>query len=196
MTDITVPPKRYKIIYADPAWKFKNWTYGVSGTEARRKQLGRPPYPTMSIDELKAIRVQDIASRDSILLMWVTSPKLVEGLELIKAWGFTFKTVAFCWVKLNKVDMKPITGMGYHTRSGMELCLLATRGSGVPRRDATIKQVIFEPRTEHSVKPKIVYNLITRLYGNVPRVELFARNTWEGFDAWGNEVENTIKFEL
>jgi len=119
--------------------------------------------------------------------MWATMPKLDECFEVISAWGFTYKTCAFTWVKKNKVSDSWFFGMGRWTRSNAELCLLATRGN--PQRiNAGISSVIDTPIEEHSKKPDVVRNKIVELCGDIPRIELFARDKKEGWDCWGNEA--------
>ncbi len=175
---------KYKIIYADPAWRYndKSKSHG-GGAESH--------YPTMSISEMCAMSVKDIVDTDAVLLMWVTMPMLEVSFEVIKAWGFKYKTCAFTWVKTNK-DGSIYMGMGRHTRGNAEICLLATKGKGVPRINAGIKNSHLFPRGKHSAKPEQFRTMITELYGELPRVELFARSESEGWDVWGNEVKTNI----
>lgn len=162
-----------------------------------QKGLGRSAeshYPTMNIEDIKALPVADIAEKDCALFLWVTFPCLLEGFEVIRAWGFTYKTVAFVWVKQNKKSDSLFWGMGYWTRSNVELCILATKGS--PKRvDAGVHQVVVSHIEEHSRKPGEVHERIRRLMGDVPKIELFARRKAEGFDVWGNEVDSDIEFK-
>lgn len=123
-----------------------------------------------------------------MLLLWVTAPCFEEGLELIKAWGFTYKTVGFTWVKLNKKSNKFFMGMGYYTRSNAEYCLLATRGKVLERKSHSVSSVLCTHIEEHSKKPDITRERIEELFGNIPRIELFARQYADGWDCWGNEV--------
>lgn len=122
------------------------------------------------------------------MLLWVTAPCFEEGLELIKAWGFTYKTVGFTWVKLNKKSNKFFMGMGYYTRSNAEYCLLATRGKVLERKSHSVSSVLCTHIEEHSKKPDITRERIEELFGNIPRIELFARQYADGWDCWGNEV--------
>lgn len=177
--------KKYKVIYADPPWKYqdKSKSHG-GGAESH--------YPCMSIKEICALPIKDIADDNSVLLMWVTMPMLEVSFEVIKAWGFKYKTCAFTWIKTNK-DGSIYMGMGRHTRGNAEVCLLATRGKGVPRIDAGIKNSHLFKRTKHSEKPHEFRTMITKLYGNdIPRVELFAREKVVFWDSWGNEVKSDI----
>ena len=177
--------KKYGAILADPPWQYRVYS---------KKGLGRSAeshYPTMNIEDIKALPVADIADKDCALFLWVTFPCLQEGLDVIKAWGFTYKTVAFAWVKQNKKADSLFWGMGYWTRSNVELCLLATKGK--PKRvDAGVHQVVISHIEEHSRKPLEVHRRIECLMGTVPKIELFARRKTAGFDVWGNEVESDI----
>ena len=145
----------------------------------------------MSIDELCALPVETLAEKDCLLFLWATFPQLPEALRLIRAWGFTFKTVAFVWLKLNKKSPTWFYGLGYWTRGNAEICLLAKRGKP-KRRSAGVHQFIISPVEEHSKKPDVTRDKIIELAGNLPRVELFARQKTPGWDVWGNEVESTL----
>lgn len=178
--------KKYKIIYADPPWSFK--TYSEKGKE---KKSAERHYLTMNKEAIQNLPVQQIADEDCVLLLWVTFPCLEEGLELIKRWGFTYKTCGFSWVKRNKKADSWFWGLGYWTRSNNELCLLATRGN--PKRVSKSVHQIIDARIEHhSKKPDVVRQRIVELMGDLPRVELFARQQTEGWDVFGNQVENSI----
>lgn len=148
-------------------------------------------YPTMTMDELCALPVADLAARDSALFMWATFPKLPEALQLMKAWGFTYRSVAFVWLKKNKKADSWFQGLGFWTRGNAEICLLATRGH--PKRQAAnIHQFIISPIESHSKKPDEAREKIVALMGDLPRVELFARQIPPGWDVWGNEVASTL----
>ena len=145
----------------------------------------------MSISELCALPVADLAAKDSALFLWATFPQLPEALRLIQAWGFTYKSVAFVWLKQNRKSPGWFYGLGFWTRGNAEVCLLATRGH--PKRQAAnIHQFIISPVREHSRKPEEAREKIVALMGDLPRVELFARQSPPGWDVWGNEVEPTI----
>lgn len=172
------PNKRYSVIYADPPWSYRN-----KGTRAAADRH----YSTMSIEEIKALPVAEIAAEDCVLFLWATFPMLPEALETIKAWGFTYKTVAFVWVKRNKSGKGWFWGLGNWTRSNPEICLLAVKGR--PRRIcAAVHSVIEDPVSKHSEKPKEAMERIVKLLGDIPRIELFAREKVPGWDAWGDEV--------
>ncbi|MFA6355311.1 MAG: MT-A70 family methyltransferase [Candidatus Paceibacterota bacterium] len=168
--------KKYSIIYADPPWLY-NDKGGRSGAEKH--------YVCTSTDEMCKWEIP--AEENSVCLMWCTYPQLKEGLKLIEAWGFKFKTVAFTWVKTNK-NGSVYMGMGWHTRANAEICLLGVKGKGLKRINAGIPNTQLHPREDHSKKPDAFRKSIERLYGNVPRIELFARQKADGWMAWGNEV--------
>ena len=175
--DIEKPEKKYNIVYADPPWR-----YWESGNKNQSEH-----YKTMTIDDICSLPVKDIVAENSVLFLWVTYPILAEVFRVIESWGFKYSTAAFVWVKKNKAADSPFFGCGAWTRANSELCLLATRGS-VQRLDATISQIVESPIEEHSRKPDIVRELIERLVGKLPRVELFCRNPADGWDVWGNEA--------
>lgn len=181
--DIYNTDKKYHIIYADPPWQYKVWS--------RDTGLGRSAeshYKTMNKKEIQDMgeTIERISEKDCALFLWVTMPNLIEGLELIKKWGFTYKTCAFSWMKVYS-NGNPFVGMGYWTRSNLEICLLATKGK--PKRiSKSVKQAIIEKPREHSRKPDCVRERIVELMGDLPRIELFARQYADGWDCWGNEV--------
>ena len=141
----------------------------------------------MSIEDICKLPVNKIASDDCVLFMWMTFPTLKEGLKVIEEWGFKYKTVAFVWVKQNKKTPSLFWGLGFWTRANAEICILATKGK--PKRiSAKVHQVIISPVEEHSKKPDEARKRIVELLGDIPRVELFARQKADGWDVWGNEV--------
>ena len=140
--------------------------------------------------DMSDAEIGELAAKDCALFLWITFPCLCEALEVLTAWGFSYKTVAFVWVKQNRRNDDLFTGMGYWTRANAEICILATKGH--PKRvDAGVRQVILSHIEEHSKKPDEARERIVRLMGDLPRVELFARQSPEGWDVWGNEVECT-----
>jgi len=187
--------KKYNIIYADPAWSYDDPSLNRGGALRH--------YQTMTIEDIKNLPINDISALDSILFMWATFPKLQEGLDVIKAWGFEFKTCGFVWVKTNKrtnpeqlsflpsESFDSFWGMGRWTRSNAEICLIGTKGKP-QRQNADVHSVIYAPIDKHSKKPKETRDKIVRLCGDLPRVELFARQKAEGWDSWGNEVKNDV----
>lgn len=177
---IPFPKKKYNIIYADPAWHYQVWAEG-----SKRNVTSK--YSTMNPQEIWDLPVQDIADKNCILFLWVTFPKLLEGIETINKWGFTYKTCGFNWVKKNKIADSFFWGMGYWTRANTELCLIATKGK--PKRISKgVHQVVYERIREHSRKPDCIRDKITELCGDLPRIELFARQKADGWDSWGNEL--------
>lgn len=179
--------KKYQIIYADPPWSFKVWS--------KETGLGRSAeihYKTMNKEDIQNLPIQKITDKSAVLFIWVTAPCLLEGIELIKKWGFEYKTIGFTWVKKNKKSDSWFWGMGYYTRANAELCLLATKGKILKRISKSIHQIVDDRIMEHSKKPNIVRERIVELFGDIPRIELFAREKTEGWDVWGNEVEGDI----
>lgn len=178
-----LPKKAFRVILADPPWMFM--THSAKGKDRSAEEH----YDCMTLPEIKGLPVADLALDDAVLLMWVTDPMLNVGLDVIKAWGFTYKTVGFYWAKTNK-DGSPFTGMGYWTRANPEQCLLATRGH--PKRAAkNVQRLITSRRREHSRKPDELYPRIDALMGaDEPKVELFAREPRPGWWSWGFEVDH------
>ena len=145
----------------------------------------------MSLTDICALPVADIADKDCALFLWATFPNLQEAFEVIKAWGFKYKTVAFCWVKRNRKSPSWFVGLGHWTRANAEICLLATKGK--PQRiSKSVRQIVDTPIERHSKKPDEVRNRIVDLMGDVPRIELFAREKTDGWDVFGNEVKSDI----
>ena len=179
-------PGKYSVIYADPPWHYRVWSKRGTGRSAESH------YSTMSLEDIKALPVHLLAAKDCTLFLWVTFPLLKEAWPVLDAWGFTYKSVAFVWVKLNRKASTLFTGMGYWTRANAEICLLATRGH--PKRaNAGVHQVILSHIEEHSKKPEEARSRIVRLMGDVPRIELFARSRAPGWDVWGNEAVGSIQ---
>jgi len=169
------PNKKYQIIYSDPPWSYN------------RAQLCN--YSTQSNEWIRDLPVKDITATNCILFLWITMPKLSEilGSGLIEKWGFKYKTVAFTWVKRNKKASSWFWGMGNWTRANAELCLMATKGA--PKRiNASVHSVIDSPIRQHSQKPDETRTRIVKLIGDLPRIELFARQQTPGWDVWGNEL--------
>lgn len=178
--DIYNTDKKYNIIYADPPWK-----YG-GGKDKNFRGLAVDHYPTMKTKDICDIPVNNIAT-DAVLFMWVTYPQLKDAFTVADAWGFRYRTAAFTWVKLNK-DGKPCFGLGFWTRSNAEICLIFTKGNYPRRVNNKVEQVILSERLKHSKKPIEARERIVELMGDLPRIELFARQQINGWDCWGNEV--------
>ena len=178
MTDIFNTNKKYNIIYADPPWSYKD-----------KKCNGNceSHYKTMDIKDICNLPIKNIADKDCVLFLWVTYPMLNEGLKLIEEWGFKYKTIGFQWIKQNKSGKGFFFGLGRWTRGNSECCLIAVKGK--PKRISnSVSQLVFSPLQEHSKKPDIVREKIVELIVDKPRIELFARQSVEGWDCWGNEV--------
>lgn len=179
--DIFNTDKKYSVIYADPPWGFSVWS------NKAQKHVTKH-YQTMTKEAIESLPISQIADVNAVLFLWVTYPNLEQGLNLIKKWGFAYKTCGFSWVKLNKKSNTDFVGMGYYTRSNNEICLLATRGKTLKRINRSVRQVVFSKVEEHSKKPTEVRERIVKLFGDLPRIELFARQHVDGWDCWGNEV--------
>lgn len=178
--DIYKTKKKYNIIYADPPWSYKD--KALAG-----KRGACCKYSVMSIEDISNLPVNKIAADNCILFMWVTMPFLKDVFNVIESWGFTYKTCGFTWIKKNKKSDSLFWGMGSWTRANAELCLIATKGK--PKRiSAKVHSVIISKIREHSRKPDEVRDKIVELCGNLPRIELFARQQVDGWDCWGNEV--------
>lgn len=187
---------KYQIIYADPPWSYKDRAINRGGALNH--------YPTMTNEAICALPVKDLAADDAVLFMWATFPKLAEGLDVVRAWGFDYKTVAFVWIKTNRATQTAqrlflpderfddFMGLGRWTRANAEIVMLGTRGK-VKRISPAVRQIIYAPLRRHSQKPLETRERITELVGDLPRVELFARAAAPGWDIWGNEVKSDLE---
>jgi len=177
----------YPVILADPPWRFEVWSKNVG-------KSGRSPdkhYSTMTTEELCGLSIP--ATDDSVLFLWACWPTLPDAMQVIEAWGFEYKTVAWVWVKLNKNSMGFFHGLGYYTRANTEPCLLATRGKVPKPKARDVQALICSPIREHSRKPDEQYEKIERLYPQGPYLEMFARRTRPAWHVWGNEVVSDIQ---
>lgn len=181
---------KYAVIYADPPWQYRVWSKKGLGRSAERH------YQTQSLDYLKRLDIPAISQDDCALFMWATFPCLEQALALGRAWGFTYKTVAFTWVKKNTVSDSLFMGMGYYTRANAEIVLLFTRGKPLKRIRRNVPQVLISKRDRHSEKPDEIRKRIVRLFGDVKRIELFARESsqvdFKGWDVFGYEASKSI----
>lgn len=176
----------YSVLLADPPWHYDNRGRGAAENH----------YATMSLEEICALPVPRLASPAGCdLFLWATGPNLlIEVPRVLAAWGFSPKTMAFTWVKYHAGSELRCVGGGYWTRSNPEFCVLATRGPAPPRRvDATVRQLVesdalLAPRERHSQKPPEVRDRVVQLLGDLPRLELFARERVAGWDAHGDQV--------
>ncbi len=177
---------RYTVIYAEPPWGYKDDGQHASST---LRGAAEAHYATLGNDAIAALPVHLLAADDCVLFMWATNPLLPEAFAAIRGWGFTYKTVAFDWVKLTAKDEgRPFFGLGRWTRGNTEKCLLAVRGK--PKRlSAAVSQLLVAPKLEHSAKPAEARDKIVALCGDVPRVELFARESVDGWDATGLDLD-------
>lgn len=190
--------KKYGIIYADPPWRFTG--LGSKGIRSGKMRHDKPElhknipienkYPTMSIKELRASPVKGISDDNCVLFLWTTDAHLPYAIEIMKAWGFDYATVGFTWLKKTSTG-KQVCYYGYWTLKGVEMCLLGRKGKPKPINHK-IRQIVEAKRREHSRKPDEVRNRIVELMGNLPRIELFARQKTLGWDVWGNEVDSDI----
>jgi len=175
---INFPNKKYNIIYADPAWTYGDKLKHHGGSAESH-------YDTMSFEDICNLPVKDISADNCFLFMWGTHPLLPEALEVIKAWGFEYKTNGFVWVKTYS-NGKKVLGMGNYTRGNTEFCLMGVKGK--PKRiDNNVSQYVESQIKAHSKKPDEVRKRIVKLCGDLPRIELFARTKIHGWDVWGND---------
>ena len=193
--------KKYKCILADPPWDYGDRKKYGKEFDYKKRQYKKTifgggaddNYNLMSTEDICSLPVKEITDENSVLFLWSTFPKLVESFKVIESWGFSYKTLGFNWVKLNK-DKTPFLGVGYYTRSNSEVCLFATKGTNKPKTHS-ISSILFTHRfRQHSRKPDIVYLLIERLFDG-PYLELFSRRQKEGWDVWGNQIESNFSFE-
>ena len=171
--------KKYSIIYSDPAWDYKG--HKQHNTKESNKSV-KDHYPTMDLKDLKQLKVKDITEDDCLLFMWTSSPHLDQAIELGTEWGFKYITIAFVW---DKQKVNP----SYYTMSQVEICLLFKKGKiPQPRGKRNIRQFISSCREKHSKKPDEVRDRIVEMFPIQSKIELIARDTYEGWDSWGNEI--------
>ena len=176
--------KKYQIIYADPAWEY-NTKECLAKTSILNGELNTH-YSTMTLKDLKALGVQSISDKNCMLFLWVVSPMLKEGIEVMEAWGFKYATIAFIWHKQR-------TNPGHYTMSECEICVVGKKGKiPNPRGSRNERQFLSELRTKHSKKPNEIRNRISKMFPEQTKIELFARQRHEGWDAWGNEVVSDV----
>lgn len=169
----------FKVVYADPPWH-----YNDSNNQGQRGAAHK--YALMPPSEIAALPVRNIVARDACLFLWVTMPQLPVAFGIMEAWGFKYKTVAFTWMKTTSTGAL-FFGLGHWTRANAELCLLGTRGK--PKRvSASVSQAVMSNVGRHSTKPPLVRHRIVELCGDVPRIEMFARENTPGWTTWGTEA--------
>lgn len=173
--DVEVKDKKYRIIYADPPWKYGN---------AMPEYVTEPQdyYLLLNTEDICAMPIKDITEKDAVLFLWSTSPHLPEALEVAKAWGFTYKTT-FIWDKIKH-------NMGHYNSVRHEILLVCTKGACTPDVKKLYDSVVSEERTEHSKKPLIFRQIIETIYTYGNKIELFARESPEGWDVFGNQKNN------
>ena len=186
--------KKYQIIYADPPWGHNDKMETHSFSQLHH-------YTTMPTEDICNLPICSITDRDCVLFLWAVSPMLEDALMVMKSWGFRYKTIAFCWSKIESGGAW-VHNLGRWTMGNVELCLLGTKGHP-QRMSKNTKQLVVALRSEHSKKPNEVRKRIVELMGDLPRIELFARddgvkdmfgyNKMDGWDCWGNEVESDIE---
>lgn len=180
------PDKRYTVIYADPPWAYRQ-----AGATQKARGTAVKHYPTMTTAEICAMPVREICGGGSACFLWATFPNIGDGIKVLEAWGFEYKTAAFVWVKKNPKNGRNFWGMGTYTRANAEVCLLGVSKdfkAGQQVRSHSVHQIIEAPFEGHSKKPDEARRRIVELLGDVPRIELFARQRADGWDAWGNEA--------
>ena len=185
--------KKYKIIYADPPWFYnKRNLFKKDGRRNNFAWGATNHYPVMKTPDICNLPIGELADDNCILFIWATFPRLQEAMGVINAWGFKYITVAFVWVKTTKKGEIRMDGLGNYTMSNAEICLIGKKGK-ISRKNTGVKQIILSQKTRHSEKPQEARKRITDLMGDLPRIELFARQKTDGWDTWGNEVKNDIE---
>lgn len=187
-----LPKKHFGAILADPPWHFQTWAGARKSGAGIACRASKPAYATMVDSDIAALPVADLAAPNCVLFLWTCWPVLERTFPILEAWGFDYKTCAFCWTKgdvlpLFKDDFRDTMGLGYWTRANSEPCLLAVRGK--PKRQAAdVRQVIQERKREHSRKPDGIHERVERLVSG-PYLELFARQQRPGWTVWGNQTD-------
>lgn len=184
MEQIPFPNKKYQIIYADPPWDYGN----TKNHNGEFWGMADKHYPVIKFKDICDLPITSLTDEDCYLFLWATSPFLEKSFEVMKLWGFKYATVGFVWIKL-KNDLSEVRkdGLGKYTISNAEYCLIGRKGK-YKRESKSVQQIIQTPKLGHSKKPDEVRTRIVELVGNLPRIELFARQKTEGWDVWGNEV--------
>lgn len=184
--DIYNTEKKYNIIYADPPWSFSSKQ--LQKEKGKRFNSLENVYHTEKTENMKNWNIKRICNNDSAIFMWTTDAHIKEAIDLMESWGFKYVTIAFIWSKRSK-NNKEIYTLGAWTLKNCEICLFGTRGQMLKyKKSNCIRQLVKAERTKHSKKPDLVYSLIEELFGDLPRIELFARQQVKGWDCWGDEV--------
>jgi site-specific DNA-methyltransferase (adenine-specific) len=184
---IDLPNKKYNIIYADPPWHYGSKSAVNNTTGSAIKPLS-DHYSTMSLQELKNMPIKNMTKDDAACFMWVTDSHIDEALEVLRSWGFAYKTIAFNWVKTTSKG-NYCKNVAPWTMKSSEICLLGIKGRMTKYKQANnIESLVIAQRTQHSQKPNEVRKRIEDLFGDLPRIELFAREKTDGWDVWGDEI--------
>ena len=205
---LVMPQGGYNIIYSDPPWNFGNRMYSSNGQDQHR-EIGRA-YDVMNTKEICELPIRQIAGEDCVLFMWTTDAHIPDAIEVMKKWGFKYKTVAFIWLK-KEMSGTQVCYMGQWTMKNAELVLLGTKGKMTKYlKSRKVRQLVEAKRNreKHSQKPQEVKNRIIQMFGNeLPKIELFARgdkewrnlfneNRFDGWHTWGNEIESDINLAV
>lgn len=177
---------KFSVILADCPWPYN------SRSPHSKTRFGggvHRQYRVMQIEEIKALPLNSVAAKDAVLFLWATFPHLQNALEVIKSWGFKYKTLGFSWTKTTTKSGKLFFGTGFYAKSNTEVCLLATRGKTIKPSTNTVSSALLSPRLKHSQKPTEIHERIERLYPDLPKVELFARQQRDGWVCLGNEID-------
>jgi N6-adenosine-specific RNA methylase IME4 len=179
---LNFPNTKFRVLYIDPPWAFSSWSKKGEGKSAQNH------YKCMTMDELKALPIGDLGDDNSIMFMWCTNPLFPEQIKVMEKWGYTYKTIGFTWVKLNKKTPTPFIGLGYYSRSNCEYLIIGTKGKVGRPKNKSISSVVMSPIREHSRKPDIIRKYIEAMYDG-PYIELFARTKIDGWECWGNQTD-------
>ncbi len=183
----TLPNGAYDVVLMDPPWEYSNSKPGDMGAAINH-------YPTMTDQELRDLDVAALLSRQSVVFMWATAPRLDFAIDLLRHWGLAYRGVAFVWVKTRKDGVTPIGAQGVRpsiVKPTTEYVLAASvvkKGRPRPLADESVPHVVLAAKTGHSRKPDEVHRRIERLYPDASKIELFARREMDGWTVWGNEV--------
>lgn len=190
LKDLINSTKKYNVIYADPPWHYSSKEYQDGNRDMKNLT---EQYSTMSINEIKKLPINNICEKDAICFMWVTDSHLKEGIEVLESWGFKYKTIAFNWIKKTSIGNTYVNFAPWTLKSS-EICLLGIKGiMGKYKQSNNVRQLIEAERTKHSKKPHEARLRIESLFGDLPKVELFAREKVIGWDSWGDEIQNDIE---
>lgn len=172
---------KHAVAVIDPPWYWKQW--GKDETGARL-----PPYPTLTTADLARLPIGNVLAPDAVVLLWVIDPMLPQAMRCLEAWGLQFRTVGFYWTK-SRPSGKDHVGLGYYTRANPEQCWIAVRGRGIPRASMSVRRWLHAPTGGHSEKPDEFYARVEALFGDVPRIDVFARRPRPGWTSMGNEID-------